>query len=251
MVFNDTTSYDGLLQRCEVLCNLGIGGITGDTALLKLFTSYINSSNKKVASALMRVDKRWTFDDYNNTDFPRGVANLVLLQQDYTLPAATASGNAATLLGVVKIAVLDTNSTPLEHVLTLSDLPESELNNQFRSDTPGLPTYYKLVGNAIKMWPRPSATYCTMTNGLVVYFKRTPVPFATSGTDAIEPGFLSSYHPLLAYDASAQYLLPKENKLAISYVQLWNSGLEDLQTDYSNLNQDSKNQIRVIKRSSR
>lgn len=250
MQFNDTTNYNGLIQRCETNCALGRGDISGNTDLLKLFTNYINEANNKVVSALMRVDKRWQHDDYNYTDLPRATADLVSLQQDYTLPAATSGGNASTMLGLVKLAVKDVNSTPLEHVLQLTDLSESQLNNMFRSDTPGLPTYYKLVGNSVKIWPRPSSTYCTMTAGLVAYFKRTPTPFTTTSTTT-QPGFMATYHPILALDASATYLKPNNPQLAASYALDFKNGLDDLLNDYADMDEDIKNQIKPVKRNPR
>ena len=249
MVFNDTTSKDGVIQQCEDFCLLGDAGITGNTLLFKRFTSWVNSANKLVASALMKVDARWKFDDYNYTNFPRGVADLTANQHDQTLPAATTSGDASTLLGVTKIAVLDTNSTPQERILVLTDLPESDLNNIY--SVGGLPCVYKLISNSVKMWPAPTSTYCTMLSGFIVYFQRTPTPFATSGTDSIQPGFLSPYHILLAYYASYMFFLPRQRDLALSYLQLFNDGIDKLQEDYSNLNDDNKSRIMPVHRSSR
>lgn len=249
MVLNDTTLKDGVVQHCEDFCNLGDAGITGNTTLFKKFVSNINIGNKLVASALMKVDARWKFDDYNNTDFPRGSATLVSGQRDYTLPAATTGGNAATLLGVTKIAVLDTNSTPQERTLKLTNLPEADLNNIYAVS--GLPEVYRLIGNSVKMWPAPSATYCTLASGLIVYFQRTPKPFDTTTTDAVEPGFMATHHILLSYFASYLYLLPKQKDLALSYLQMFNAGLEVLQVDYANMNDDNKNRITIKHRSSR
>jgi hypothetical protein len=249
MVFNDTTTKDGIIQHCEDLCNLGDTGITGNSVLFKKFASNVNIGNKKVAAAIMKVDKMWKFDDFNYTDFPRGTVTLVANQKDYTLPAATASGNASTLLGVTKIAVLDTNSTPQEKTLVLTNMSEADLNNMY--PVAGLPCVYRLVGNSVKMWPAPSSTYCTLASGLIVYFQRTPKPFDTTTTDSIEPGFLSTHHILLSYYASYLYLIPKDTKLATSYLQLFNSGIDDLQVDYSNMNDDNRSVIQIRQRSSR
>lgn len=251
MVFSDTTNKNGIIQRIEDACNLGDAGITGNSTLFLKITGYVNDYMKKVASALMEVDKMWKFDDYNYTDFPRGTATLVAGRRDYTLPAATTGGNAATLLGVIKVAVLDTNSTAQERTLQLTNLDEADLNNMYPSATPGLPFLYKLVSNSIKMWPIPSSTYCTMTSGLVVYFKRTPKPFDTTTTDAVEPGFVSTWHDILIYGAAATYLLPKNPKLAGAYFQLVNDHIDKLQDDFANMNDDVKNRIMPVRRSSR
>ena len=138
MQFSDTTNKNGIIQNIESLCGLGDGGITGNTTLFYKITAYVNNAYNKIAIAILQSDKRWKWDDFNNTDFPRGAATLVSGQRDYTLPAATASGNAATLLGIHKIAVLDANSTPQEIVLKLTDRSEASLNNQYSSS--GRPT---------------------------------------------------------------------------------------------------------------
>lgn len=248
MQFSDTTNKNGIIQNCESLCNLGDAGISGNATLLAKFVGFINQSNQRVASALMQVDKRWIFDDSNYTDFPRGAGTLVANQKDYTLPAATISGDASTLLSVVKIAVLDNNSTPQERVLTLTDWDESALNNAYVN--PGLPTVYKLVSNSIKMWPAPTSTYCTLASGLIVYFKRTPVPFTTSSTTT-QPGFMSSFHDILQLEASGQYLLPTNAKLAETYLVLASTRLDELQSAVAHENEDSKTRILFKRRSSR
>lgn len=238
MVFSDTTNKNGIIQNIESLCNLGDAGITGNTTLFAKVTGYVNQAYHKVVSAILAVDKRWAWDDSNYTDFPRGVATLVASQHDYTLPAATTSGNASTLLRVQKIAVLDTASK--EHLLTLTDATEAELNNRYPSD--GLPTVYKLVGNSVKMWPAPNSTSTTLTSGLIVYFQRSFDEFTTSDTTQ-QPGFAATYHDLLQLDASATYLLPINQALAASYLTLFNNRLGQMQEEYAHRNDDSKNQI--------
>ena len=65
-----------------------------------------------------------------------------------------------------------------------------------------LPLYYdKVSDDTIKLYPSPTATYCTLTAGLKVHFRRTAHLFTASDTDAV-PGFASPYHVILAYMAS-------------------------------------------------
>lgn len=249
MEFSNTTSKNGIIQNIESLCNLSDGGITGNTTLFYKITGYVNNAYNKVALAMLQADKRWKWDDFNNTDFPRGAATLVSGQKDYTLPAATASGNAATLLGIHKIAVLDANSTPQEIVLKLTDRPEASLNNQYSSS--GRPVVYKLVGNSVKMWPAPDAGISvTLASGLIVYFGRTPAQYTSSST-SVQPGFNGAYHELLQLDASAQYLLPTNAKLAGSYLVLYKNMLNELLDTLPNMNDDSQNKITMRRRSSR
>lgn len=247
--FSDTTNKNGIIQNIESLCNMSDGGITGNTTLLAKITGFVNQANQNVAIALMQVDKRWQYDDFNNTDLPRAAATLVASQRDYTLPAASSSGNAATLLGIVKIVVLDKNSTPQERELKLTNLPEAELNNRY--STAGLPLVYKLVGNSVKIWPAADAgVNVTLASGLIIYFKRTPVAFTVSSTTT-QPGFMAPYHDVLEYEAAGKYMLPINRKLGEGYLDRAAGRLQELLNAYAHENEDSETKIRPIRRSSR
>lgn len=247
--FSDTTNKNGIIQNIETLCNLSDGGITGNSTLFAKITGFINQANQKVAIALMQADKRWQFDDFNNTDLPRATATLVNGQRDYTLPAASSSGNAATLLGIVKVAVLDANSTAQEHELTLTNLSESELNNRYA--TSSRPYYYKLVGNSIKVWPAAdNGVSVTLASGLIVYFKRTPPAFTTSSTTT-QPGFMAPFHDILEFEAAGKYMLPLNRKLGTDYLNYAEARLDKLLEAYVHENEDNKTEIRFKRRSSR
>lgn len=239
MKFSDTTNKNGIIQNIESLCKLGDAGVTGNSTLFAKITGYVNMVNQWVTNGLIECDQNWQFDDYNYADLPRGTTTLVAGQRDYTLPIASSGADASTLLGLQNIAILD--SAGKERLLTLTDLDESQLNNDYA--TSGLPILYKLVGNSIKIWPAAdSGTQVTLAAGLIAYFRRTPDPFTTSDTTQ-EPGFLSTFHHLLQLGASAQYLLPIDNKLALQYLTLFNTELERLQDAYVHANSDAKNQI--------
>lgn len=249
MVFSSTTDKNGLIQRIEQLTGLGDAGVSGNATLLKIVTGNVNNAYDKVVEAILKVDKNWKWDDFNYTNFPRATETLVAGQKDYTLPAATAGGNASTLLRVNKICVLDTNSTANEVELWPTNLAESELNDMYQTN--GKPVYYKLIGNSVKMWPAPDAgVTVTLANGLVIYFQRTYDPFTSADTTQ-QPGFQATYHELLAYGAAATYLLPSNARLATSYLQLFNGGLEELQESRANQNQEVESRIIPRYRSSR
>ena len=240
MVFSSTANKNGIIQNCESLCSLGDAGITGNTILFAKFAGYVNQANLKVVSAIIAMDKRWAWDDSNYSDRPRATATLEASQKDYILPKRIDGADTSTLLRVNKVAVLDTNSTPQERVLTLTDLSEAELNNIY--STNGLPTYYKLIGDSVEIWPATSSTYCTLTNGLIVYFQRSPDPFTSSDTTQ-EPSFPVTFHDLLQLDASATYLLPTNPNLAATYLALFNNRLNLLQEEYAHRSDDNPNRI--------
>lgn len=249
MQFSNTSTKAGIIQNIESLCGLGDGGITNNTTLFAKITGYVNESYKRVALALIMTDKRWQWDDSNYSDFPRAAITLVNGQKDYTLPAATTSGDFSTLYGIVKIAVLDKNSTPQEIILSPTTDSEADLNNQWA--TSGMPAYYKLIGNSIKMWPAPDNNVTvTLTNGLIVYFKRGPVPYTTAST-TVEPGFIAACHDILEYEAAAKHLMPQNQVLATTYLQLAANQLDKLLDAKSHENEDIPTRITMINRSSR
>lgn len=246
MQFNNTTDKNGCIQYIESLCKLGDGGITNDTTLFKQVTSYFNQSCKKVETALLRVDKNWKWDDSNYTDFPIATINLVNGQRDYTLPASTSGGNASTLWKINKVRIMGTDGLyyPIPQASPLEE--ESQAGSAYY----GTPTSYKLVGNSIRLSPIPSTTTVTLTAGLEITFQRSGVDFTTASTTA-QPGFTDTYHELPCYDTAYKYLLPIDRQLAVDYQNEFLRGLELFEQDWSNRNDDNKNQIITRYRSSR
>lgn len=231
--FSNTTTKAGIVQFSEDLCKLGDGGITNDTTLFLKFTALINQAYKKVAIALLRVDKRWKWDDTNYTDFPIATIDLVASQRDYTLPASTSGGNASTLWKINKVEILQSGS--IYNTIDLMDLDEEE------STSTGLPSKYRLIGNSIRFQISPTAN---LTNGLRITFQRSIIKFTTASTTE-QPGFIDSYHDLLAYDASSIYLMPINTQLAISYSIIFENRLKLLQTDWSNKNDNVKKGLKA------
>lgn len=233
MVFSDTTNKNGIVQFSEDLCKLGDGGITNDTVLFKKFTSLLNQAYKKVSIALLRVDRRWKFDDTNYTDFSIGTITLVSGQRDYTLPASTSGGNASTLWKVNLVEIMDISGVYQKIEL----MPDGEIET---TGTSGIPTKYRLLGNSIRLQDVPLTGFVTLVDGLRVTFQRSIIEYTTAST-TVQPGFIDAYHDLLAYDASATYLLPINTQLAINYSTIFDNRLKLLQKDWSNKNDDVEN----------
>lgn len=237
MVFSDTTNKNGIVQLVERLTKLGDGGITNDTTLFKQVTGDINQAYKKVSTALLRVDKNWKWDDTNYTDFPIATIDLVSSQRDYTLPASTSGGNASTLWKLNLVEIMDTAG--VYHKIDL--MPEGELET---TDT-GIPTQYKLIGNSIRLKVIPVTGSVTLTAGLRITFQRSVIEYTTAST-TVQPGFMDAYHDLLAYDASATYLMPINTQLAVNYTNIFENRLKLLQKDYSNKNDDAEDVITPV-----
>ena len=246
MQYSNTTDKNGIVQFTESLCKLGDGGITNDTTLFKQITSYLNQACKKVENALLRVDKNWKWDDSNYTDFPIATIDLVNGQRDYTLPASTSGGNASTLWKINRVRILGIDGLYYQIQPSLPTSNEAPSSSAYY----GTPLTYRLIGNSIRLDPIPKTGNVTMTAGLEIEFQRSGVDFTTASTTT-QPGFPDAYHDLIAYDASSSYLMPINTSLAVTYTQIFTQRLELLSEDWSNRNDDNRNQIKTVYRSSR
>lgn len=236
MQFSSTSNKNGIVQLVERLCKLGDGGITNDTTLFKQVTGDINQAYREVGSALLRSDRRWKWDDTNWTDFPIATIDLVNNQRDYTLPASTSGGNASTLWKVSLVEILGTDGK--YHKIDLAE------DGTLETTDTGTPTEYRLIGNSIRLQNIPTTSTVTLTAGLRITFQRSIVEFTTSSTTE-QPGFMDSYHDLLAYKASSTYLLPIDRTLAIDYLNLFNERLKMLQQDWSLKNDDTPRRLKA------
>lgn len=200
MQLNNVTDKNGIIQDMEMLLNFPDGGISGDTTLLKQMVGLVNQAYLKTIAYVLGLDSRWKWDDSNYNNLPIATADLVNNQEDYTLPGATEPGNASTLLKVLKVSIFD--SAANETVLRYTDKSEADLNLMY--ETAGLPEYYKLVGNTLKLFPAPATGSVTINEGLKVYFQRSPDLFASTDTTQ-QPGIPEPFHRMISLEASMDY----------------------------------------------
>ncbi len=174
--------------------------------LTDIGTIRINEALKTVVNWILGADGTWQFDDSNQTDQPRGKGLLVEGQEAYTF--------ASDYLQIEGMDILDLEGMyikikPLDHS-ELSMSPDEYFGLESDgSPKKGMPEYYDLfTDDSFRLYPAPSATYCTLANGLRVWFKRAPVTFTeaqiTTGTK--EPGFAIN-HGILAYMAAIPYCM--------------------------------------------
>jgi hypothetical protein len=110
------------------------------------------------------------------------------------------------------------------------------------SDSTGFPTKYRLIGNSVRFNFLP--TGITTTGGMEITFQRSLTEFTVASTTQ-QPGFIDSYHDLLAYDASSAYLMPINTDLADRYTAIFERRLLQLQGDYANRNDDVKRNLNM------
>ena len=203
MQLYNTTTKRGLVQEVHRLCD------TTDTSYTRLdITARLNDAMEELVGEIITADGTWDYDDTNHTTLPRGKGNLVNAQSQYTF--------ASEYLDIVAVDVLDTSNVYRKlKAFDPSQLGDLSPEEYFGVDgsgnlKTGFPEYYDKQGDSIFLYPAPSSTNVTLTNGLRVWFKRAPNAFtAASDTsnDTTEPGLPSSYHVLLAYMAAIPYCM--------------------------------------------
>lgn len=184
------------------LCNADTTSYPAATLLWR-----VNNAWEELIGMIINADGTWQYDDTNQTDAPRGKGTLVEGQEYYTF--------ASDYLQVEAIDILDVNSK----YIRIKPLDPRDLNNQspdeyFGVDSSGdpevgFPEWYDIKGDSIRLYKAPTATYCTLTNGLRVSFKRTASLYTaaqvTTGTKT--PGLPSTHHVMLAYMAAIPYCM--------------------------------------------
>lgn len=198
LVFNDTSTKRGIIQRIERLIKTGDAGISGDTTLLKEFTADINLALDYVFALIFSGGGKWQFDDSNHTDYPIITTDLVLGQRDY---AFVLDGQSNLILDVYKVLVKD--SSGIYQEVTPVDVQSDEDMGGFYDgrDLQGVPTRYDKTASGIFLDKIPSYN---STAGLKVYINREGSYFTTSDTTK-KAGFAGLFHEILALRPAYQY----------------------------------------------
>lgn len=202
-------------------------------------SEYVNSLNvwlRNTAERIWRNQNYWKFDDNNNEDMAEATTDLVADQQDYALDT--------TIYDITSVAVMDANGDYKRlEPLTYQDngYPEQEF-----LETAGMPSYYKLRGNVISLFPKPGTGYVTLTDGLVLQVSRDISQITITSTSmAQEPGIPRQFHDLLgigiAHDKALSFGL---NDKWQQLVVLLNNKNKELETHYSLRQRDIKTKIR-------
>ena len=205
MQFSDTSNKNGVLQVCESLAGLGDGGITGNTLLLKNFVNYVNIAVAEVRDATMEVDASWKADDYNYTNISHAPITLVAGQRDYEMPVAATGNNVATLLRVNGIYILSGGERVYLRAMESNESP---------STTNGAPTAFYFDGKSIFFECPPDATFVSTYTSFYVDYARLDDPFVSTDTTQ-QPGFLGTYHHILAFRAVSLYELKPNPQYAL------------------------------------
>lgn len=199
LVFSNTTTKAGIIQRIEKHCGFQYGDISGNTARLATATADVNLAIDKVLATVFQVGGTWQFDDNNHADHPIITTNIVSGQRDYNF-VSDELGNL--ILDIQKVFVADSNG--LFREITAVDVPSGAPNNYWDGlSTGGQPNTYEKNGNGFFLDPIPNYN---RTNGLKVYISREGSYFTTSDTTK-KPGFAGLFHEYLAIRPAYFYAL--------------------------------------------
>lgn len=238
MIFYDPTNSQGINSEIDRLCD------SNDTAFPRLDkTAYANQALEELVAEAINAAGVWEYDDTNYTDLPKGTATLVEGQESYTF--------ASQYLKVKRVKVKDVNGRwrPLKQVSEDDfDAKIMTIEQYYGLDNSGnpikgIPLTYLILGDSIRLYPSPTATQVTLTNGLQVEFYRTAQLFtATSGTtaDTTSPGLPSPFHNLLAYYAAIRYCVKYKQERVGLYQKKWDDGVVKLIKYYATRNPDRR-----------
>ena len=199
--YNTGATEDSLVHECWDLCDADITSYP-----LAKVTRRFNLGLEELVAEILNADGGWQYDDTNHTDLPIGTGTLVEAQESYSF--------SSEYLEIEQISVKDVNG----NWNVLDPIDPSEFRNvaieEYFAAT-GMPRYYDILGDTIKLYPAPTATAVTLASGLKVRFKRTVDLFTVSDTTQ-EPGLPSTHHKILAYMAAVPYCMSyKKDRVAL------------------------------------
>ncbi len=207
MVYNDTSTKQGIIQACEFFCGLNDAAISGSASLLAHFTRIINTNYHKVVTMILDSEDGWDWADLNQSG-----------SGESTLTKNTTGGT-----GYVKLALSDKilkvksleitydgsnwkKATPLQLNESSAPFDANSITQNFSVDSP----FYYQNGLFVYLFPTPVTS---VTGGVKMWTVKEGTEFTAADTTA-EPGFDEPFHNMIAVGASLDFALAKgrENK---------------------------------------
>jgi len=235
MVFNDTTSLTGLIQRCEDYTGFGNTNISGDSNTLKKFTGNINEALYELVIEVMKAQDSFDWDDVNHSaDYPIGKAALTT-NRDYVLPAS---------LGFLTLKRLDITYDGTTWYQA-SPIDSSEMRHGMGNDSLEDENYEitkpRYDPKSDGFWLYPKATQAQIDAGAKfrIEFTREFDEFS-SGDTTQEPPIDRPFHDLVAIGASLKWAVMKDqvraDRLNLQLLQ----GIERMKQYYGRKNTDAQ-----------
>lgn len=246
MTFNDTTNKSGAIQECEAwLFGGNYGAISGNTTLLARFTALLNSGLNETEIEIFKSDGKWQYEDPNNTDTPVGYTDLADTVGSYTLDVSH--------LKIIGVEVKDING----NYIPVQQIDYNLIRQSGQSDleflgTPGMPQFYDVTGDQLRLFPAPSSTSANTSangDGLRVIYQREPSYFTASDTTKAF-GVPKVFHSLPVLFACGTYA--KQNSMTDKAREI-DAEIErkrkDIKSFFNSRNVDMRKSIRPAYRS--
>ena len=194
----------------------------------------MNRHYDRVVSLILSVDGRWQWDDANTPDLPIGLIDLQEGVDNYAVISEK-------ILRLNRVEVLDKNG----NWNLVKPIDEKDLRGRSLSDfqkTNGLPKFYDKIGESIFLYPAPSSSATTLTQGLKIYYQRIPEYFLATDTTK-EPGFAQIFHEILSIGAALDYA-KKYNKTLVSGLEReYNEMMREIKKYYSERSRDERSSL--------
>lgn len=193
MVFSDNVNKNGIVEQARDLMRVD----STQWATSKIANS-CNNWLDKIAGYAIATDKRFSWDDTNQTKLPIGTTSITS-SSDYSFLLDEQGNKIITLL---RIEYIDSSGKEFK----LEELDETLVEESIGLIESGQPTgYYKISDNIIRLNKLPAS------GTLRFYFQRTPSYFSASDTSK-EPGVSPLLHRgfviASAYDGAMAMGLP-------------------------------------------
>lgn len=236
MQFSDTVNLLGMYQLFQDLTSTNSTSYTAykfardcNNALLDYFMIAGASSGK------------WQVDDTNQTDYPEIKMNLTANQFDYPL-TTDASATANQILEIERVEICVDTSGSSNSFMVLQSYDEMQNKNDsivYNRGITGVPYRYSKRANGIFLDPTPSYT---TTNGLRIYFTRTPTYFLGTDTTKVA-GIPHAHQEYLVYRPAYIYAIKNLPQLANQYLFMVNKLEQRIKDYYSRRDRDDRRTI--------
>jgi hypothetical protein len=231
LAFSNSADGTGLVELLSDLTNTTAASTSSYS--LKKKTRDINSAYAQFMMLAIRASGKWQMDDTNQTDYPIIKMNLVSGQQDYPL-LVDGSTIPNQILDVQRVECATDSTATKFSVLEAYDQTDETMSLQYLATLSGIPTRYDKLANGIFLDRKPNFS---ATNGLYVYFSRTPVYFLSTDTTKTA-GIPDFFHEYLVYRPAYLFCAAKGLDQAPAYLAFLTKMERDIAQYYSGRDRD-------------
>lgn len=198
LVFNDTATKKGLVQRFEKAIGAKYGTISGNQEKLMDFAARVNLALDDFWNLAIPASGTWQLDDSNHEDYPIIYRDIVSGRREY---AFTEDEEANLILDIYKVAILPSATATLYQEIYPFDELEYESDIVTETTTGSIPYQYGKLANGIFLEGQPNYD---ATEGLKIYINREASYFTHEDTTK-KPGVAGTLHAYFYLKPALEY----------------------------------------------